>query len=154
MRKTVSVLLLLALLISLASCGGEYSAYTVACELAESYGGFGTVYAECVAEGDDGYVDGDFFKTLYMTDPDPETDYAIFLSGGLDKPCEFGIFIAKDASSYLAVRELISKRLDMLSAVGYLENSQVLRHGYTVFYSTLPDTERAERLFRSIVGGA
>ena len=141
---------ILSLSLTLFGCGERVPAVSALSEFTTAYGAFGVLYSKAADEGEVGYIDGDFFKTLYMCDEDPETDYAVFLCSGIDSIYECGVFMCRDDSSFMRAYEICSGRTDFLRKLGYADKPLIIKRGGCVFYSTLPDSEKAERIWMNI----
>lgn len=151
MKRVVIIFLLLSLTLALFSCGGEdRGAAELLSDFANGYGIYGTLYSPEIEEGERGYIDADFFEALYGSAADFESDYAVFLSTSLDTASEAGVFVCRDETSRLYAEELCRARLRLLAKMGYGDSAVFIRRRDTVFYSTLPDAERAEELWRDI----
>ena len=151
MKKIFSFLLCIAITLPITSCFGVTpSAHSLLSDFIASFGAVGVIYSPSVPEGDIGYVSEDFFITLYGAPQDSESDYAVFLSSSLDSVYEAGVFVCRDESSALYAEGLCRGRLRLLSAMGFDGNAVVLRRRGVIFYSALPDSERAERIFRDL----
>lgn len=147
MKKVCVVFLLISLLLS-TSCGGEYrSAEDMLAELVSSFDICGVLYRKSASEGEAGYIDDDFFGVIYDSECDPETDYAVFLSSSIDSVYEAAIFVTHDESSRIYAERLCEARVGFLSEMGYGEGAVRIRRRNVIFYSTLPDSKRAEGLF-------
>ena len=151
MRK-ISLLIAVALtVLLLPSCNGAPpSAYGLLTEFTESYGASGVVYSPEIDEGECGYTDGDFFETVYGAGVDFESDYAVLLSSSLDAVYEAAVFVTHDKSSMLYAEQLCRSRIELLTKMGFGEGAVIIKRADTVFYSTLPDTARAEDIWRGI----
>ena len=149
MRKICAALALLSLVI-LSSCAEVRSAHSMLFELVSGYGAVGTVFSEEVAEGEAGYAHDGFFEMIFENPPDPETEWAVFLSSSIDYGGECGVFVARDTSSELYATDLVLSRIHFLQDIGYAKDYVLIRRGGVVFYSTLPDTALAARLFKRI----
>ena len=151
MKRLICCLLLFSLMLSLVGCGGGgRSAHAMLLEFSESYGIYGILYSPEIREGDAGYIDKDFFSSIFSSEPDFETDYAVFLSSSIESVYEAALFVAMDESSRLYAQDLCRRRILFLTEMGYGENAVLIGRKNTVFYSTLPDNERAEQLWRSV----
>lgn len=151
MKKISALFIFLSLILAVFSCGKEPpSAERLLSDFISSYGAFGVSYSEGVAEGEAGYIDGSFFSTLYGKEADFESDYAVFLSSSVSEVYEAAVFVTSDESSRLYIEELVSERLFLLAKMGFGESSLFLVRGGVIFYSTLPDPERAERIWLDI----
>ncbi|MBQ1260956.1 MAG: hypothetical protein IIX96_02995 [Clostridia bacterium] len=147
-KRTVIFILCFSILITLSSCSERVSAEELIREFAAAYGTEGVIYTSSAKEGEEGYIDAELYRKLYDSEADFETDFAVMLSEGLDFIYEVGAFVAYDSSSALAALETVLMRIDFLSEMGYAEAPVVIRRGNTVLYSTLPDKEGAERIFK------
>ncbi len=146
--RWVSLLLLCCLLISsFVSCGEPPEAFGLLSSFISSYGTSGVLYSPNISEGERGYIDENFFVTLYGCEADFESDYAVFLSSSIDSVFEAAVFVTNDESSEIFACELAHERLLLLSEMGFGDNSLLLVRGGVVFYSTLPDAPRAERIW-------
>jgi hypothetical protein len=77
------------------------------------------------------------------------SDFAVILNCRADYGAECGVFVCDGEAEREAALEMCEERLRILSRDA--DNSLLIRSGNTVFYSTLTDDERAERLWRKIV---
>ena len=150
MKKILSLLLLVCLTFGLTSCGEYASAYSLLDAFSSAYGLEGTLYHTGASEGQIGYMDEAFYEKLYARRSDPECDFAVFLTHSAAEPEECALFIAKDDTSRLQARDTAVARVDFLRDMGYGEEAVVIVRGDAVFYSTLRDGARAERIWRDI----
>ncbi len=151
MKKILCFILSFLTLLSLISCGGEPPGARVLLEnFADSYGASGIIFSPEISEGEAGYVDGDFFETIFGADADFESDYAVLLSDSVDSVCEAAVFVTRDDSSRMLAERLCRERLELISKMGYGKDSLLIRRGGVIFYSTLPDAALAERIWLDI----
>ena len=151
MKKIKAFFISLLFSLSLISCSGETpSAHVLLSEFKSTVGASGIVYSKEVCEGESGYIDGNFFVSLYGTEADFESDFAVLLNSTLDTVYEAAVFVAFDKSSLYFAKDLCRGRLDFLSRMGYGEDSVIVMQGMTVFYSTLPDSEKVADIWKSV----
>ena len=143
-------LVLILLIFTLSGCGKLYAPEELLREFISAYGVGGELFCSSAKEGEQGYIDPELYKKLYENTPDPESDFAVLLSSGLDTVFEVGIFVNYDDSSALRAYETLLRRIDFLRDMGYSDSPLLLRRGRVVFYSTLPDSEKCERIFKRL----
>ncbi len=149
MKKILSLIIILCVMASLASCRPERDAYSMLRELAATYGAEGIIYHPAATEGEEGFVyDGLLHKIYLYSGAFPE-DYAILLNARHDYSSECGVFICTDAEMLGAVEAMCLERIALLCQND--SRAFVKRYGMTVFYSTMQDRERAEKIFNEII---
>lgn len=150
MRNFFAFLICPLLALTFLSCGEISAADSLVMTFTDAYGAVGTVYSPRANEGDAGYMSEGFFETLYSASPDLECDFAVFLSHSPTSPEECAVFITHDDTSRLYVYDTVMARVDFLKDLGFGESAVVIVRGGVVFYSTLLDSERAERIWRDM----
>lgn len=148
MKKTALILIPFILIFALCSCQKEVSATAILSEFISAYGAEGIIYSSESAEGDDGYLRVEVLSKIYLSGDRFPENWAIFLNSHADYGSECGVFVCDSADMRLSVEEMCLERIRLLSGG---ENSFVIRSGNIVFYSTMQDGERAERLFKKIL---
>ncbi|MBQ8302144.1 MAG: hypothetical protein IJX97_01170 [Clostridia bacterium] len=147
MKKIICFLLALLLTASLNSCGEPRDPYSMLSEFVSQYGASGVIYSPSIPEGKDGYVsDGLIERAFVFSGRFPES-YAIFLNSHTSGQYECGIFVCSDAEELRCAEECAFERVRLLGGV----NGFVKRRGRVVYYSTMADRERAERIFDEII---
>ena len=144
MKRVIFLLLILALLLTLVSCGKDPDAHAVVSELISAYGAEGIIYSSGIPEGEEGYIDEALFRMIYSTEEPPPENYAVFLNSHAGYGAECGVFVSRDAAQTEQILALCRARIALLDPRG--ECGVVIKRGNAVFYSTLRDSERAERL--------
>ncbi len=149
MKKTIAAILFIAALMSFISCGRERDAYEMLSEFISAYGAEGVIYSPKVPEGDDGYIRDGFIEKVYVFSGRFPDNYAIFLNSRPDFSSECGFFICPDAEMLGMVEEMCLERIRLLAQGD--NRAFVRRSGSAVFYSTMQDRERAEKIFSEII---
>ncbi len=147
MKKTFFLLLLIVCTFTLVSCSDSRSSDELMSDFLSSYGADGVVYSRACAEGEYGYIDSELFHKIYVYEGEMPADFAVFLSSHTDSDSECGIFVCRDAAERIAVEQMCLERIELLVS----DNSFISRRGNTVFYSTMSDRARAERIWQSII---
>ncbi len=147
--KSAAVILLIAILASFTvSCGIEPEVSDMLSDFIEDYSADGIIYYSGAREGDDGHLDPETRNKLFLgLDKTPE-HYAIFLNSHSDYGAECGVFFCDGTAELYQVVEMCEKRLSILRGG---DKSLLIRSKNTVFYSTLSDRDRAEKLWREIL---
>lgn len=148
MRRVFCFLLIFSMLFSLSSCGESRSAYELLSEFVSVYGADGVIYRSDAEEWEEGYVEYDLLKKIYLFYKDFPEDFAIFLNSHADYGSECGVFVCRDSTECETVSEMCFERIKLLDRRG--ENSFVVREGRVVFYSTMSDGERARRIWHTV----
>ncbi len=149
MRKMLAILQLLVCLCCFSSCTSTSDSYAVMTDLISAYGADGIIYSPTVAEGESGYIDAALFRRIYAFECSPPLNYAIFLNSHADYGAECGVFVTSDSAETETILSLCRERVKLLDPKE--EYGTVIKRGNVIFYSTLRDTERAERLFLSAI---
>ena len=79
MRKTVAVILLVSVLSLFFSCAKNPDAEKMLAEFTELYSATGTVYTPHANEGEDGYIDEELFRRIYIYEGELPRNFAILL---------------------------------------------------------------------------
>ena len=149
MRRILCLLLIIILCFNLASCKEARPASDMLTEFIAAYGAEGIMYRSDACEWEEGYIEYDLLKKIYVFYEDFPEDFAIFLNSHADYGSECGVFVCRDASECEAVSEMCLERIRLLDRRG--KNSFVTREGRVVFYSTMSDGDRARALWRGVV---
>ena len=142
--------LLLLVAFNLVSCGEEIEADEIMTEFMKAYSLDGVPYSSGVGPSDDGYIDEKLFRSIYRFEGKLPPDFSIFLGAHIDYPSECGVFGAEGAELREELVEMCLERIRTVA--GNSDKGVVLRCDSFIFYAILPDLERAERLFRRIIG--
>ncbi len=148
-RILSSVALVAVLLFLLVSCTSEPNAYTALSEFISAYGASGIIYSPQLAEDEDGYIDGELFGRIFVTNESPPENYALFLNSHADYGSECGIFVTSDAVERERIAEMCEERVRLLDPAG--ESRVILRHGSVIFYSTMSERERVTDIFLDVL---
>lgn len=136
------VLILLFLSIFLFSGCTEVKDPTAALsDFVSAYGAEGIIYSTEIKEGQEGYISPDTAKTIFGTTDLPDS-YALFLNTHLDYASECGAFLARGDLG--EVISLCKRRINILDREG--KHSFIAIYGDVVFYSTMTDKERAQKI--------
>ena len=150
MRRFLSLLLILSLFLSLlSSCRAEPSAYDMLSEFIAVYGAEGVIYSPGISEGSPGYVQDGMMERIYIFHGSFPKNYAVYLNTGISVFSECGVFLCDDADTLLRIEESCLERVALLTkgdGRGFVSIS-----GNRVFYSTMQEKERAERIWREII---
>ena len=148
MKKIALILIPFILISTLCACQSEVSAEELLSEFISAYGAEGIIYSSECVEGDEGYLPEETLSKIYLYSGRFPENWAIFLNSHATYGSECGVFVCDSADMRLSVEKTCLERVRLLSGG---ENSFVIRSGNIVFYSTMQDGERAERLFKKIL---
>ena len=148
MRRLICVFLTVFLCFGIVSCGETRSASEMLFEFVSAYGAEGVVYRSDAEEWEEGYVEYDLLKKIYVFYQYFPEDFAIFLNSHADYGSECGVFVCRDGGEVSEVEEMCLERIKLLGRGD--ENSFVVREGRIVFYSTMSDSERARKIWQSV----
>ena len=150
MMRLVSLFVLLSLLGTLlSSCYEEPSAYEKLTEFVRAYGAEGVIYSPFIPEGSDGHLPPLLVEKIYRFSGNLPDNFAVLLNPRTDMFFECGVFVCDGADGLSSVTETCRERVKLLcggDARGFSRISEM-----TVFYSTLSDRARAERIWREII---
>lgn len=149
MKRFVVLLLVVAVFLSLSSCGKEVDTFEVLADFISAYGADGVIYSPTVHEGEVGYIPEGLVERIYLFSGEFPENYAIFLNSRPEYGYECGLFVCSDDGGLDMMEEACLERARLLDPSG--ERMFVKRSGNTVFYSTMKDKERAEALWREII---
>ncbi len=149
MRKIIAFILCISLCLCLTSCEQNPDAYALLGEFAAVYGAQGVIYSPKISEGNDGYVYEGLVEKIYVFSGRFPDNYAILLNSRPDFSSECAIFVCTDVEMLYMVEEMCLERIRILC--GRDECAFVKRSGSIVFYSTMKDREKAERIFSEII---
>lgn len=115
----------------------------------------GVLYAKSFSEGESGYMGEKTFARMYGEYPGGLLDFAVLIGSSLDTPYECAVFLCRDSTCALAVRDMCLLRLDILrrgtEGKFCLSDAFVLRHGTRVVYGVLRDNVSARRVWERIL---
>lgn len=155
--RATALLCVFSIVISFSSCAEKRSAHALMSEFAQSYGAGGVVYSAEVKEGEYGYVDKDFFYTLYGEGEESVSDYSVLLLSGISRLGECAVFICYTDYDAFVVTEMCRRRIDLLrSFSGSPDTSSALdavvkRYGRCVVMCAMSDNLRAISLWDKIL---
>lgn len=150
MKKIISFTLAVAILcLALSSCEERRDAYSMLHGFISAYGAEGVIYSPVIPEGEQGYITDGLIEKLYIYSGELPDNFAIFLANRTESFSECAIFICRDADMLAMVEEMCLERVRLLSAGR--TNAFVRKSRMLVFYSTMQDRSRAERLFSEII---
>ena len=149
MKKFISLILLLCMLLSFSSCEEKRDAYQLLSEFIHAYGAEGTIYSPTVSEGDDGYIREGLVDEIYLFSGEFPDNYAIFMNHHPDFSSECAIFICSDADMMNMVEEMALERIRLIAPGA--DYAFVKMSGSICFYSTLKQRARAEKIFNEII---
>lgn len=150
MKKIILLLLvLLVFLNNLTSCQKEPDALDLLSEFVGVYGARGVIYSPKISEGNQGYIPDGLIERIYVFSGDFPENYAVFLNSRTSNFSECGVFVCDDGKSLLDVEEMCYERIKLLcgnDGRGFVKIS-----GTTIFYSTMQERDRAEKIWREII---
>ena len=149
MKKLVCIILFISLFFGLCSCEKKQDAYGMLWEFVRAYGAEGVIYSPAVPEGDDGYISEGLIEKIYVFSGRFPENYAIFLNSHSDYGSECGAFVCENADMELMVMEMCLERIRLLGRGRDI--AFVKRGGGVIFYSTMRDRDRAEKIWRQII---
>ena len=150
MRRTIFVLLIISLCVgSICSCEREVDPRQMLSDFISAYGAEGVIYSPDANEGEDGYIPKELAERIYIHSGELPDDFAIFLNSRPDYGYECAVFLCEDAESLLMMEEACIERTRLLDGGG--ERRLIIVSGKTIFYSTMKDKERAEKIWREII---
>ena len=150
MRRIISAALVLLLVFSLFSCSPAPKAEEMLSDFLYTYGIEGIIYSPSIPEGGDGYITEELFDKIYIYEGSLPKNCAIFLNTRTDKYVECAIFVTESEEERAAITDMCTERIALIDKSG--DSSFILRSGAIVFYSTLPDKERARSVIDKILG--
>ena len=147
--KTVSAFLMLIMLtLQLVSCGSAPDPVDMLRDFTEAYSAEGIIYYSEAREGEIGYLDPETGGILFRELEQMPDCYAILLNSRSDYGSECGVFVSRGSLELEEISEMCERRMKLLRGG---ERSLLIRSESTVFYSTLPNPERVEKLWRDIL---
>lgn len=149
--KRLILLLLVFMFIgsSLCSCAQQADAYELVNEFVTVYGAEGIIYSPGFSEGESGYIPEGLIEKIYVFSGRLPENYAIFLNSHPSEPSECGAFVCESADTLAMIEEMCLERVKLLSNGG--DHAFVNVSGMTVFYSTMQNRDRAEKIWREII---
>ena len=148
MKKISCLFIVIAILFSAISCSDRRSAYELLSSFADAYGVDGVVYSSSISEGNDGYIDIDLFRKIYAWGDEFPQDFAVLLNSHTDSRAECAVFICRDGAELDDMYEMCRERLRILAVP---EQSFIVRTGMTLFYSAMPDAQRAKDVWHRVI---
>ena len=148
MKKILCAVIIHMILFSVISCTEKRSAYELLSSFVDAYGARGVIYSPTVSDGEDGYIDRDMFRRIYAFGDEFPEDFAVLLNLHTDTPAECAVFICRDTAELDTVYEMCEERVRLLSVP---DSSFIVRCDTVLFYSTLPDVQRARRIWHRVI---
>ena len=148
MRRVFCLFLIICLCAGLTSCDETPTAFDMLSEFVSSYGAEGIIYRSDKETWEEGYVEYDLLKKIYVFYRDFPEEFAIFLNSHADYGSECGVFVCKDMGECSDVEEVCFERIKALKKTD--GGAFVVREGTVVFYSTMSDGERAREIWRNV----
>ena len=149
MKRILLLFTVFSLIFSLMGCREERDSYALLSEFISAYGAEGIIYSPSLGEGEDGYIRDGLIEKIYVFSGRFPDNFAVFLNSRPDFGSECGVFVCLGAEQCAMVEEACLERIRLLGRGN--DCAFVKRQGNTVFYSTMTDKERAERLWREII---
>lgn len=148
MKRYVAFVVLILVILSLFSCERNEDPYNLLSEFLGIYDAKGIVYSPTISEGDEGYIPEGFVEKLYVFYGKFPENFALFLNSHPSYSYECGVFDCQSSDEVRKVEEACLERIRLLSAS---DRSFIIIKDNIVFYSTLKDRERAEKIWREII---
>lgn len=149
MKKIISIILVISFCTLLFSCGKQPDAYEILGEFISAYGADGIIYSPALSEGETGYIPEGLVEKIYVFSGRFPDNYAIFLNSHPESGSECGVFVCDDVEMLLMVEEMCIERTLLIGQGS--DRSFIKKSGNSVFYSTMQNKERAERLWKEII---
>jgi len=155
--RVIALLCIFSIAISFSSCEEKRGAHALMTEFAQSYGAGGVLYSTEIEEGEYGYIDKNFFYTLYGEGEDSVSDYSVLLLSGISSLGECAVFICYTDYDAFVVSDMCRRRIDLLrSFSGSPDTSSatdavVKRYGRCVVMCAMADNSRAISLWDKIL---
>ncbi len=149
MKKALSLILFVAMLLSLCSCNRTDDARELLTQFVSAYGAEGIIYSTKIPEGEEGHLTGDLIEKIFVFSGKFPENFAIFLNSRADFGSECGVFVCTDVSELSVAREVCLERISLLGRGS--ANAFIKCCDNVVFYSTMQDRERAEGIWREII---
>jgi hypothetical protein len=149
MRKAAILLIFTILLLT--SCSNDSrSSLEIVQSFKSECGIEGRVYSTLFKESDDGYIDSDMEKTLFL-DKRVNIEYSIFMRSSLDSVFELCVFKTDSATDMLDAENIAAERLTLLSGFACDGESFIYKKGEILAYGFFPDAKTARELFERVV---
>ncbi|MBQ8849143.1 MAG: hypothetical protein IJ011_02275 [Clostridia bacterium] len=161
--KLFRFILIIALCLSLCSCGGERPTGDILSELMEACPSLpeGVIYSKGTIEGEEGYLSDTLAEALYGEDAAEcfalVEDYSIYISS-FATPYEIAVLRCYSSTDAIRIEQLCRARADIVSVAlrhtefyALCQNIRVLREGETVVFLMTDDPDGNERLARRLI---
>lgn len=135
-------------MLSVISCSHTRPSDELMAAFIHAYRAEGIIYSPSIPEGEEGYIDDELYDRIYVHSGEHPDDFSIFLASHTDSHSECGVFNCRDSEMLASVEQMCLERVRLLDP----ERGFVTRSGLTVFYSTMSERERAQRLWAGIIG--
>lgn len=150
MRRILAFLLVLLISVySFCSCKKEVDPKGALGEFIAAYGAEGIIYSPEIPEGNPGYIPDGLLEKIYVFSGRFPESYAIFLNSRPEYGYECAVFVCDDADCVAMMEECCLERIRLLD--GGMKRSFIIKSKNIVFYSTMKDKERAEKIWREII---
>jgi hypothetical protein len=149
MKKTLYLILALAMLFSLCACNRRCDAHDLLIQFVRSYGAEGIIYSTKMPEGEAGYLPSELIEKIFVFSGKFPENFAIFLNSRADFGSECGVFVCSDVNELSVAREVCLERISLLGRGS--ANAFIKCCDNVVFYSTMQDRERAEGIWQEII---
>lgn len=150
MRRIFAFLILIAISLgTFTSCRKEVNPRESLEKFISAYGAEGVIYSPEIPEGNLGFIPDGLIEKIYLFSGRFPESFAIFLNSRPEYGYECGVFLCDDADSLEMMEEVCIERTGLLDGGG--ERSLIIRSGNLIFYSTMKDRDRAEKLWREII---
>ncbi len=149
MKKTLSLILFVALLLSFVSCAATEDARDLLTQFVMAYGAEGIIYSTGIPEGEEGHLPDGLIEKIFVFSGKLPENFAIFLNSHADFGSECGVFVCSDVNELEVAREACLERISLLGRGG--SNAFIKSCDNIIFYSTMQDRARAEGIWREII---
>ncbi len=148
MSRYLSFFFALIFVISLLSCDSEPRSDVLMADFLYSYGAEGVVYSSSAREGEVGYASRELLGKVYIFEGEFPKSYALLLNSKSGYGSECGFFVAESESERERIVDMCEERLSLLTRG---EGGVIISRGRVVFYSSLSDGERAEKIAKRVI---
>ena len=149
MKRFLTVLLCVIITMTFTSCRGERPAHELLSDFISAYGAEGIIYTPTAKEGEDGYATSELLDKIFVYEGQFPEDFALFLNSHVDYASECGVFVCESVEERSRVEEMCAERIRLIARGS--NKSFISRSGLTVFYSTMTDRARSEKIWGQIL---
>ena len=155
MKRILFCFVIFGLVLSLASCGDQPTAYELAESFREQYGMGGTLFSPEVPEGEGGFVRDGFFESLYGDYYVSVSDFAVILYSDGEHISECAVLIAASPYDALILSDALYRRLELIRSVSEddasLDGAFVRRKGTVAVMCAVLDNQRADLIWKKLM---